>query len=243
MAQKQGQRLGRSKQPLPVPPPSPLFTQTAARLQLTDTHVEHLQTYVRLLAKWQPKLNLIGPGTWDDVWNRHVVDSLQCLDHWAQRNNPARGYPTEQSSVQEWPAPRGIADVGAGAGFPGIVVAIVTGQPVTLIESDQRKAAFQLAVKTATGAPLTIRTQRVEALSVQPIDVLLARAFAPLPRLLSWCTPLIDDRTQLILHKGRQALEEVAAAQQTHCFETESFPSLIDSDSVILRLHNIRPAR
>ena len=217
----------RSVTPLTSPGQSPLFKATAARLGLDDRQIEQLSLYVATLGKWQPKLNLIGPKTWAEVWDRHVVDSLQCLAHM-----PLEG------SVE-----RGLADVGTGAGFPGIVVAIATGNTVQLIESDQKKAAFQLAVKAATGAPLVIQNKRVEALEASPVDVLFARAFAPLPRLLEWCAPLIDAETTLILHKGRTAAEEIKAAQQSHAFEVESFPSVIDSDSVILRLRNLRPAR
>lgn len=218
----------RNTRPLTPPSPSRLFEDVSDRLGLTQAQREQLHTYVTVLGKWQPKLNLIGPKTWDEVWDRHVVDSLQCLDHLPH---------------EEIESARGMADIGTGAGFPGIVVAIATGQPVTLVESDHRKAAFQLAVKTATGAPLTLMTKRVEALPNQPLDRLFARAFAPLPRLLAWCAPLIDEQTVLILHKGRTAEDEIEAARQTHGFDVESFPSLIDSDSVILRLRNIRPAR
>lgn len=233
----------KSTGPLTPPLPSPLFLETCARLQLSSTQRAQLDTYVDVLGKWQPKLNLIGPKTWDDVWDRHVVDSLQCLDHL----NAAKPLDSPPDSSAEHPTrtafDRGIADIGTGAGFPGIVVAIATGLPVTLVESDHRKAAFQLAVKTATGTPLSIVTKRVEALPAKPLDCLFARAFAPLPRLLEWCAPIIDAQTVLILHKGRTASEEISAAHQTHRFDVESFPSLIDSESVILRLRNVRPAR
>ena len=229
----------KNSRPLNPPAPSRLYEETCARLALSERQREQLQTYVQVLGKWQPRLNLIGPKTWADVWDRHVADSLQCLDHLGDAGSPTEGLQTSIPPMFE----RGMADIGTGAGFPGIVLAIATGQPVTLIESDQRKAAFQLAVKTATGAPLTILTKRVESLPGQPLDRLFARAFAPLPRLLDWCAPLIDPATVLILHKGRTAEEEISAAQQTHHFDTESFPSLIDSDSVILRLRNVRPAR
>ena len=240
----QPRRAQKDTSRLSPPPPSPLFKETASRLALSDAQIEHLRTYVETLGKWQPKLNLIGPSTWDDVWDRHVVDSLQCLDYLPDMTAPSGPQNADKAIFESADRfPRGAADIGTGAGFPGIVVAIATGQPVTLIEADHRKAAFQLAVKTATQAPITVLSRRVEALPVQPLDLLFARAFAPMPRLLDWCAPLIDSQTQLLLHKGRSAPEEIAAAQQTHHFETESFPSLIDSDSVILRLRNIRPAR
>ena len=223
-----------TSRPLTVPSPSTLFDETGARLGLEPSQIEQLQRYVETLGKWQPTLNLIGPKTWSDVWNRHVVDSLQCLDYADLPAGDGSGHPA--------PAPK-LADIGTGAGFPGVVIAITTGLPVTLVESDHRKAAFLLAVKSATGAPLTIVTKRVESLPAQPLDVLFARAFAPLPRLLEWCAPLIGAPTTLVLHKGRSAAEEIQAAQESHDFESESFPSVIDSDSVILRLRNVRSTR
>ena len=135
-----------SSRPLTPPPLSPLFNATNERLALDASQIEQLQRYVETLGKWQPTLNLIGPKTWADVWNRHVVDSLQCLD-------PAGLLVGKAMSAADQ-APKTLADIGTGAGFPGIVIAIATGLPVTLVESDQRKAAFLLAVKSATGAPL-----------------------------------------------------------------------------------------
>ena len=109
-----------------------------------------------------------------------------------------------------------------------------------LVESEQRKAAVLLAAKTATGAPVRVVTSRIDSLPRAPVDLLFARAFAPLPRLLDWCGPLIDAETTLILHKGRRAQDELDEAAQAFSFEVESFPSIIDSDSVILRLRNLR---
>ena len=94
-------------------------------------------------------------------------------------------------------------------------------------------------MKTATGAPVTVVNSRIESLPPAPVDLLFARAFAPLPRLLDWCGPLIDEETTLILHKGRRAQDELDEAGQGFSFEAESFPSIIDSDSVILRLRNL----
>ena len=215
-------QTARSSRPLQVPPRSGLFEQTSDRLGLSAAVRDQLEVYVATLGKWQPRLNLIGPKTWDDVWDRHVVDSLQCLDH---LNAPDEG--------------RGWADIGTGAGFPGVVLALATGIPVRLVEADQRKAAFLLAVKTATGAPVTVVNSRIESLPSAPVDLLFARAFAPLPRLLDWCGPPIDEETTLILHKGRRAQDELDEAGQGFSFEAESFPSIIDSDSVILRLRNL----
>ncbi|MEC8275230.1 MAG: RsmG family class I SAM-dependent methyltransferase, partial [Pseudomonadota bacterium] len=109
-----------------------MFEQTCDRLGLSEAVGDQLEAHVATLGKWQPRLNLIGPNTWGHVWDRHVVDSLQCLDHLSA---PGEG--------------RGWADIGTGAGFPGVVLALATGIPVRLVESDQRKAAFLLAVKAA----------------------------------------------------------------------------------------------
>ena len=208
--------------PLRVPPWSSACSQASDQLGLSPEVCNKLATYVTILGKWQPSLNLIGPKTWDDVWDRHILDSLQCLEH-----------------VKSTAEGRGWAEIGRGAGFPGVVLALVTGIPVRLIEADQRKAAFLLAVKTATGAPVTVVNRRIESLPSEPVDALFSRAFAPLPRLLEWCQPFIDAETTLILHKGRRFQDELDAATQRFSFQTESFPSIIDSDSVILRLRNL----
>ena len=122
-----------------------------------------LQTYVTLLKKWQPRINLIGPKTLRDIWVRHVQDSAQLLDHLPPilQEQTGQNQPSNQA--------RRLVDFGSGAGFPGLVLAILRPDlDVHLVESDQRKGAFLREVARETGAKITLHSQRIEKL--KPLD-------------------------------------------------------------------------
>ena len=120
-----------------------------------------LEVYADLLRKWQPKINLIAPSTLPDLWARHFEDSAQLLQ-----------------LVPE--CTKRIADMGSGGGFPGLVLAILTGIETHLIESDSRKGAFLREAARLTDAPVTLHTKRLEAMPSLGADLITARALAPL---------------------------------------------------------------
>ncbi len=140
---------------------------------------DRLTAYVDLLRRWQRIKNLVGASTLDTVWTRHIADSAQL--------------------VALAPDARAWVDLGSGAGFPGLVVAVLLrGRPdarVELIESNERKCAFLREAVRVTGAPARVHAGRIEAAlpSVQqPVDIVTARALAPLPDLLALSKPLLD---------------------------------------------------
>jgi 16S rRNA (guanine527-N7)-methyltransferase len=189
--------------------------------------LERLEVYARLLGQWQAKINLVAPGTLADVWHRHFADSAQVL-RWA---------PVETRS---W------LDLGSGAGFPGLVVAILFAEKgqcrVSLCESDTRKAAFLSEVKRKTGAPVDIVASRIELDSTQATvgqaDVVSARALAPLPRLLTLAAPFFHKQTTGLFLKGREAEKEIAEAAVSWRFDAGLQPSLTDTEGRILVIRN-----
>ena len=178
-----------------------------------------LEAYVGLLRRWQPRRNLIGRGTEADIWRRHILDSGQLA---AQLPDGARR----------------IVDLGSGAGLPGLVLAILTGAETTLVESDAAKSAFLLEAVRVTAAPCTVRRARIEELAPWPVDVITARALAPLPRLLALAAPfraLTPDRPPVCLFpkgaKWREELTETAAAWH---ISVRCAPSATDPSARIL---------
>ena len=170
-------------------------------------HVKHSLTSrptQDLLAQWQRTINLVAPSTLPDIWSRHFANSAQLL---------ALAPP----GAKRW------LDLGSGAGFPGLVVALMLagrrGARVALIESDTRKAAFLAEVARRTGAPVDIYPLRIEKSATQAklgaIDVITARALAPLPRLLELAQPYFSTATVGLFLKGREAQAEVEAARAT----------------------------
>ena len=178
--------------------------------------IGRLETYATLLAQWQKAVNLVGPATLDDVWHRHFADSAQLLAH--------------APEAKTW------IDLGSGAGFPGLVVAILLlehGQGhVTLIESDQRKAAFLREVARRTAAPVDILGMRIETAATQlkiPLaDVVTARALAPLDRLLELAHPFFGRHTKGLFLKGQTAEDEIEAAKARWQFDVSVNPSQTD---------------
>ena len=136
-----------------------------------------------------------------------------------------------------------LIDLGSGAGFPGLVLAIMTGHSVQLVEADARKAAFLSEAARLTGTNATVHVARAESLRLQPADVVTARALAPLPRLLALAAPLLAPDGVCLFPKGRTVADELTAARRQWHMQVERFPSRTMPSATILRLCEIRPVR
>lgn len=222
----------------PERPESKAETESAdavARLVAVSRETrDRLETYVALLKLWQKTINLVAPATLDHVWTRHVADSAQLFD-------------LAPEAAKRW------VDLGSGGGFPGMVLGIMlaerAGARMTLIESDSRKAAFLREVARKVSAPVDILCTRIEnaatQFSVASVDVVTARALAPLPRLFGLCRPFFGPATVALFLKGRDAEAELAEAQAQWSlawpFTAELVPSRTDSEGriVIVRAREI----
>lgn len=204
-----------------MPATSPLSpAEFQAATGVDAANLARLETYLGLLLKWQKAINLVGPKTLDDPWRRHILDSAQLVPFLPKGT-------------------RAIADLGSGAGFPGLVLAIVTGIPVHLVESDGRKCAFLGEVARATGAPATVHNRRIEALDLPPVDVVTARALAPLPELLNLAEKLFAPGTVGLFLKGRQAEGELTEARKSWKMNAVNHPSRSDVDGMVVELRGL----
>jgi 16S rRNA (guanine527-N7)-methyltransferase len=186
---------------------------------------ERLRAYVDLLLRWNRRINLVSARSADDVWRRHVVDSLQLLPLL-----PADGA-----------AP--LLDIGSGAGFPGLVLAAATGRPTRLVEADKRKAAFLAEASARLGlAGVKVHAERIEDVELPGARLLTARALAPLPALLRHAHALLSPDGTALFPKGRSAEEELTAASRDWMMQVERFQSRTDPASTIFRISEIRPA-
>jgi 16S rRNA (guanine527-N7)-methyltransferase len=184
---------------------------------------ERFAVFVDLLARWRKTTNLISEASFPSVWTRHVADSAQI--------------PALAPGAKRW------VDLGSGAGFPGLVLAIqlvgVPGAVVHCVESDQRKCAFLREAARATGAPAQIHPQRVEALDAKqlgPVDAVTARAFAPLPLTLKLAKVWIDSGAVGVFPRGRSAEDQLEALARDPAYAIEMLPSAVDSEAAILRI-------
>ena len=169
-----------------------------------------------LLRRWTEKINLVSRGTLDLYWSRHVLDSAQLV-----ALAPSQG---------TW------ADLGSGGGFPGLVVAIVADRPMILVESDQRKCAFLRVAARETGADVEVICARIEDVPPMNVDVLSARALAPLPDLLAFAERHLAQGGLALFPKGRNSDQEIADALAKWRFDCEKVPSKTDDEAVVLRI-------
>jgi 16S rRNA (guanine527-N7)-methyltransferase len=182
---------------------------------------ERLATFVDLLARWRRVTNLIAEASFAEVWTRHVADSAQLL--------------ALTPGAKHW------VDLGSGAGFPGMVLAIqLADQPGTLvhlIESDQRKCAFLREVARATGAVAQVHAARIETIApetLMPVDAVTARALAPLPQLLDFAKVWIAQGAVGIFPRGKTIDAQLRDNPASAGFEFETAPSRIDPRAAIL---------
>ncbi|MCA3436029.1 MAG: 16S rRNA (guanine(527)-N(7))-methyltransferase RsmG [Rhodobacter sp.] len=192
----------------------------------SDLAAERLRTFVALLTKWTAAINLVSPASLSDVWTRHVEDSAQLL-----------GLVPPDRKL--W------VDVGAGAGFPGVVIALMTADTadaveMVLIESDQRKAAFLSAVSRETGVPMVVHAERIEHVVPQQADIVSARALAPLSRLCAFADRHLAAGGMALFLKGGQYDAEVAEARKVWAFDLEIHSSTTDPAGVVLKLKDLR---
>ena len=180
-----------------------------------------LQIYVELLQSWQRRINLIGRSTEDDIWLRHIADALQLLPLFEQ-------------------PPRRIVDLGSGAGIPGLVLAIARPLEAHLVESNLKKAAFLREAARVTNAKGIVHPNRIDAAGhlaqeIKP-DVITARALAPLPKLLDYAAPFLDQGAAGFFHKGQDVGAELTEATKSWRLTFIEHPSMIDSRGCILEI-------
>jgi 16S rRNA (guanine527-N7)-methyltransferase len=188
-----------------------------------------ISEYLRALGVWRERINLIGPGEGARLWRRHVLDSLQLL---------------KEISATD----KSVADLGSGAGFPGLVLACALaereGASVTLVEKSPRKSQFLEAAIREVGLPARVLNQRLEVEGdAERFDLVTARALAPLPRLLGYAHDWLKPSGKALLMKGRDAAAEVAEARETWTFEMSATPSLTSPEGQILSVSALRPRR
>jgi 16S rRNA (guanine527-N7)-methyltransferase len=188
-----------------------------------------ISVFLSVLDRWRARINLIGPGEGRHIWRRHVLDSLQLL----QDIGPQRGM---------------IADLGSGAGFPGLVLACALaereGVKVALVEKSVRKCQFLEAAIAATGLPAGVLNQRLEDPAPgEKFDVVTARALAPLPKLLGYAHAWLKPSGKALLMKGRDAVAEVTRARESWTFDLSIRPSLSSPEGQILTVSALRPRR
>jgi 16S rRNA (guanine527-N7)-methyltransferase len=179
-----------------------------------------LEAYAELLTRWSQRINLVGRDTVADLWRRHILDSAQL-----------------QAFVRD--RARSMIDLGSGAGLPGLVLAILGVPGVEVVEADSRKCAFLREAARITAAPVTLRPCRIEAVPPHPVNVVTARACAPLDRLLGLAEPFLAPDSECLFLKGERVEEELTLACKHWTITRSLHQSRSDPRGVVLRLQQV----
>ncbi len=189
---------------------------------------ERLDAIVALLLKWQKTINLVAPATLPEIWTRHVADSLQLV--------PLAG------PVTRW------VDLGSGGGFPGLVVAAALADrqdvDVVLVESDTRKAAFLREASRLAELPVTVLPLRIEQAAPRiaaGVEVVSARALAPLPKLLGLAAPFLAQGARGLFLKGQDVDNELTEASKSWKIQASTLASRTHRDGRVLIVDKAEP--
>ena len=185
-----------------------------------------LKEYEKLLNKWNSKINLVSKSTLRDFWNRHILDSIQVFCSIGEKTG-------------KW------ADFGSGGGFPGLVLAILSDEfgvsnSLCLIEADVRKSVFLRTVCRELGLVVDVFNNRIEKISPMLVDVVSARALAPLKTLCFYAESHLNENGIAVFAKGENWESELLDAQKKWIFDYDVVTSKLHQGSVILVLRGIK---
>lgn len=200
--------------------------QFQAETGVSRETLDRFETWLRLLEETSAHTNLVGRGTLTDFWHRHALDSWQVFE--------------QMPEAKRW------ADLGAGAGFPGLAIAFGLMERhageghVLMVDSVAKKMAFVTQVIRETKAPAIARADRVESIHPVPeVDVVTARAMAPLGKLLGYVHPFVEKGAVALLPKGARYKEELTEARKSWTFDAEVLPSRTSPEAAILKIRGL----
>jgi 16S rRNA (guanine527-N7)-methyltransferase len=195
----------------------------AAKTGVSRETLARLKAYADVLVDWNARHNLVAKSTLPDLWQRHFWDSAQLA-------------PLIPS------ASRSLADLGSGAGFPGLVLAaMLPGLSVTLCEATTKKCAFLELAAKRMGVPVTIQNARLEDLPQSRFDVVTARALAPLPQLLGYAQNFAGPNSVCLFLKGQNVGAELTEAHKYWNIRASQVPSQTDPSAAIVIVRELGP--
>ena len=193
------------------------------QVSLNDDTIYKLKKFVSMLGDHQKNMNLIGKSTMSSIWTRHILDSAQIEKILPKEN---KKYIT--------------VDVGTGAGFPGLVLAVMGRTDLLLCEKSKKKHIFLNAVAKECNLNVKMYNDRIENLSASNIRTIISRAFAPLKSLILKVRHCLYNDTILVLHKGETYMKEIIEAKSLFCFNYKCFNSATNSNAKILKIENVK---
>jgi 16S rRNA (guanine527-N7)-methyltransferase len=205
------------------PRPSAEVLAQAEALGVSRESWSRVEQFVDLLLTWQDRINLISPASIPQIWERHVLDSLQILPLLPKGAKSA-------------------ADLGTGSGFPALPLAITSGLTFHLYESNNKKVAFLREALRVTRCTGTVHAERLEGKDSDAyprVDVVTARALAPLNELMALAYPFLKNGAEAFFHKGQDVAQELTEARKYWRIQHNEHRSLTDSLGIVLQLQEV----
>lgn len=196
------------------------FAQIKKFCDLNQVRISNIEEFVLLLLQENNNFNFIGKSTIADIWDRHILDSAQILKH------------IDNKDVK-------IADLGTGAGFPGIIISILGAKEVHLVEKSVRKCEFLRKAKLLSPNRLFVHQAKLEELEGQKFDVITSRALASLDKLIDYSLKLLKEGGYCLFLKGKNLDAELAEVKKIFDFKYELYPSLTSDESRIIKAWDI----
>jgi 16S rRNA (guanine527-N7)-methyltransferase len=187
---------------------------------LTNQQEQALSNYVDAILQENQKFNFIGKSTIQDIWHRHILDSAQLFTLIDNKNQV-------------------FADFGSGCGLPGLVLSILGIKEIHLIEKSFRKAEFLKKYRSLSQEKVLVHQTFLENITINNFDVIVSRAFAPLPKLLGYVTKFLNPNGYCLFLKGKNLLDEISLAQQNFIFNYNLTPSITSTESKVIKISNI----
>ena len=188
---------------------------------------EKLEIFNETLIKWQKSINLVSNSSLKHIWTRHFLDSAQLYNFTKEVHG-------------------NILDMGSGAGFPGIILAMMGNKNINVVESDQRKCTFMREVARLSNTNLKIHNCRIEELQFINPDLIVSRALAPLKKLIEYvenhiCKNKLNAKKipNMLFLKGKLYKEELSELKKTRNFEYEVYPSISDENGKIIFINKL----
>ena len=197
-----------------------IFEEINNFFMLNSEQKKCLEDYVSKLLQENENFNFIGKSTIDQTWHRHILDCAQLIQF---IKNPQKKF----------------ADLGSGAGLPGMVLSILGLKEIHLVEKSFRKADFLRKIKNISPNRVFVHQAKLEELENINFDCIMSRALAPLDKLLEYCKKFLKDDGYCLFLKGKNLPLEISQAKQKFSFEFELFPSLTSKESNIIRINKI----
>lgn len=208
----------------PIVIPNPISEARWLNLGVSRESLTRLEALVAVTAAWQERINLIAPSTLHEIWNRHILDSIQLLPLLPKNT-------------------RKIADLGSGGGFPALALAATQPAELHMFEANAKKVAFLQEALRRMGVSAKVHCERLvqnkPPQNLQEVQVVTARAFAPLKELLGFASPLLAAGAIGLFHKGKDIDAELTAAAKDWHITGLKHSSLTDSRSVILEVKEV----